>query len=129
MIKTLLFNSASANASLAINKFLNSFKVCGFHLQFLRIPFTFADSTYNLRNPLTVPESSTTSYKYASKIYVTSICTRNPRKSCKWNPLTFWKMFKYLSLESRNIQTQTCAPIQCLVWPRITFFSACNFQN
>ena len=46
--------------------------------------------------------------------------TRNPRNFCKWNPLTFWNMFKYLSLESRNIQTETqnLAPIQCTVWPR-----------
>ena len=27
-------------------------------------------------------------------------------------------MFKDLSMESRNIQTQNCAPIQCTVWPR-----------
>ena len=27
-------------------------------------------------------------------------------------------MFKNLSLESRTIQTQNCAPIQCTVWPR-----------
>ena len=27
-------------------------------------------------------------------------------------------MFKDLSLESRNINTQNCAPIQCTVWPR-----------
>ena len=27
-------------------------------------------------------------------------------------------MFKDLSLEYRNIQTQNCAPIQCTVWPR-----------
>ena len=27
-----------------------------------------------------------------------------------WNLLTFWKLFKDLSLESRNIQTQNCAP-------------------
>ena len=27
-------------------------------------------------------------------------------------------MFKDLSLKSRNIQTQNCAPIQCTVWPR-----------
>ena len=43
---------------------------------------------------------------------------RNPRKFCKWNPFTFWNMFRYLSLESRNTQTQNCAPIQCTVWPR-----------
>ena len=93
----------------------------------LRIPLTFADSTYILRNLLKVAESRTTSYicllrnpqqiKCADKIYVTSIFTRNPSKSCKWNPLTFWNMFKYLSLESRNKQKQKCAPIQCTVWP------------
>ena len=27
-------------------------------------------------------------------------------------------MLKQLPLESRNIQTQNCAPIQCTVWPR-----------
>ena len=27
-------------------------------------------------------------------------------------------MFRYLSLESSNIQSQNCAPIQCTVWPR-----------
>ena len=27
-------------------------------------------------------------------------------------------MFKDLSMESENIQTKNCAPIQCLVWPR-----------
>ena len=100
MVKSLLLNSACAYASSIINKFLNSFTVCGFRLQILRIPLTFADSTYILRNPLTVAESRTTSYicllrnpqqiKCADKNYVTSICTRNPRKSCKWNPLTFW---------------------------------------
>ena len=31
---------------------------------------------------------------------------------------TNFNMFKDLSLESRNIQTQNCAPIQCRVWPR-----------
>ena len=31
---------------------------------------------------------------------------------------TKFNMFKDLSLESRNIQTQNCAPIQCTVWPR-----------
>ena len=48
----------------------------------------------------------------------TGICTRNPGKFCEWNPLTVWNMFKDLSLESTNIQTQNCAPIQCTVWPR-----------
>ena len=27
-------------------------------------------------------------------------------------------MFKTLSLEFRNMQTQNCVPIQCTVWPR-----------
>ena len=62
MVKFLLLNSASAYASSVINKFLNSFTACGFRLQILRIPPTFADSTYILRNPLTVAESRTTSY-------------------------------------------------------------------
>ena len=35
-------------------------------------------------------------------------------------PTKFY-MFKDLSLESRNIQTQNCAPIQCTVWPRNAF--------
>ena len=86
------------------------------------------DSTYILLNPHTVAESRTTSYIYllrhpqqnkcADKIYVTGFCTRNPRNFCRWNPLTFWNMFKDLSLESRNIQTQNCAPMQCTIWPR-----------
>ena len=29
-----------------------------------------------------------------------------------------FNMFKDLSMESRNKQTQNCAPIQCTVWPR-----------
>ena len=135
MVKSLLLNSASAYANSVINKFLNSSTVCGFRLQILRISLTFADSTYILRNTLTVAESRTTSYicllrnpqqiKCAHKIYVTSICTRNPRKSCKWNPLTVWNVFKYLFLESRNIQTQNCVPIQQfgLVMP-----SSCSFS-
>ena len=116
IVKSLLLNSASAYSSSVINKFLNSFTVCGSRLKFLRIPLRFADSIYILRNPLTVAESRTTSYlcllrnpqqiKSADTIYVTSICTRNPRKSFKWNPLAFWNMFKCLSLESRNMQTK-----------------------
>ena len=98
MVKPLLLNSASAYASSVINKFLNSFTICGFRLQILRIALTFSDSNYILRNPQQI--------KCADKIYVTSICTRNTRKCCTWNPLTFWNMFNYLSLESRNKQTQ-----------------------
>ena len=114
-LKSLLLNSASAYASSAIYKYLNSFTICRFRLQILRIPLTFADSTYTcgihlqFRFPLTNAESRTTGYicslrnpqqiKCAEKIYVTSICTRNPRKSCKkWKLFTFWNMFKYLSL-------------------------------
>ena len=54
----------------------------------------------------------------ADKICVTAVCTRNPLKFCMWNPLIFWNMIKDLSLDSRNIQTQNCAPIQCKVWRR-----------
>ena len=88
--------------------------VCEFHL--------------SLRNSLTVAESRTTSHIYllrhpqqnkcADKFYATGFCTRNPRNFCRWNPLTFWNMFKDLSLESRNIQTQNCTPMQCTIWPR-----------
>ena len=139
MVKSLLLNSASAYANSVINKFLNSFTVCGFRLQILRIPPTFADSTFILRNPLTFAESKTTSYfcllrnpqqiNSADKIYVTSICTRNLRKSCKWSSLTFWNLVKYLSLESRNIQTQVFAPIQCTVWPQNKENSEKNFSS
>ena len=57
----------------------------------------------HLRNPLTSAESGTTSYicslrnpqqnQCADKIYVTGLCTRNPLKFCRMNPLTFWSMF------------------------------------
>ena len=105
IVKSLRLNSISANASSVKKiKFLKSFKVCGFHLQILRVPLTFADSTYISRNRFTVAEFKTTSHicllrnqqqvKCADKVYVTIICTQNPRKSCKWNPLTFWNMFK-----------------------------------
>ena len=52
----------------------------------------------------------------------------------KWNPLTFWNMLKGFSLESRNIQTQNFAPIQCTVWPRneekneLLFLKNCLFS-
>ena len=77
---------------------------CGFRIQILRIQRTFADSTYNLRNPLIIAESRSTSYicllrnpqqnKCADKTYATSICMRNPLKFCLWNPLTSWNIFK-----------------------------------
>ena len=35
-----------------------------------------------------------------------------------WSFRQNFNMFKDLSLESRNIQTENCAPIQCTVWPR-----------
>ena len=98
--------------------------VCGIRIN-LRIHL-------HLRNPLTFAESGTTTYIFAlqnpqqnqcaDKIYVTGICTRNPLQFCKWNPLTFWNIFYDMSLESRNIQTQNCAPIQCIVWFRIIFY-------
>ena len=115
-------------------QFADSTCICGFHLH-------FADSNYILRNPLTVAESKTTSCicllqnpqqnKCADKIYVTGICMRNPLKLCIWKPLTFWNTFGDLSLESKNIQTQNCAPIQCKFWPRIgnkVLFSKKNFK-
>ena len=74
----------------------------------------------DLRKVLTFAETGSTTFirslrnpqqnQCADKIYVTGICTRNS--------FTFWNMLKDLSLESRNIQTQNCAPIQCTVWPR-----------
>ena len=117
----------------------NPLTICGIRLQ-VRIPHTnfadstyisgfhlhFADSTYILRNTLTVTESRTTSNisllrnpqqnNCAEKINATGICMRNPLKFCLWNPLTFRNIFKDLSMESRNIQTKNCAPIQCSVW-------------
>ena len=76
-----------------------------------------AESTSNLRDPLSVAESKTTSYifllrnlqqnKCADKIYVTGICTRNPLK--------LWNISRDLSLESTDILTQNCALIQCTV--------------
>ena len=88
--------------------------VCGFHL-LLRIPLTFRGLDLHLRCSLTAAESRTTRYncwlrnpqqnKCADKIYVTGICTRNPRNFCKLNLLTFWNMFKGFSLESRTLQT------------------------
>ena len=77
--------------------------------------FTFAESgtTTNiclLQNPQ--------QNQCADKTYRTIISTRIPQKFCKWNPLTFGNLFEDFSLESRNLQTQNCAPIQCTVWPR-----------
>ena len=70
-------------------QFAESAYICGFRIQILRIPLIFANSTYILRNPLTVAESRT-SYicwlrnpqqnKCADKIYLTGICMRNPWK-------------------------------------------------
>ena len=50
MVKSLLLNSASAYASSIINKFLNSFTVCGFRLQSLRTPLTFCGIHLHLWN-------------------------------------------------------------------------------
>ena len=36
---------------------------------------------------------------------------------------------KDLSLESRNIQTKNCAPIQCTLWPRYDNFHQKYFKN
>ena len=115
-----------------ICKFIPHF-VYSFHI-YLRFPVTFVDSTYilwiphtfcgihlELRNPsisyICLLRNSQQN-NYADIVYITGNCTRNPQNICKWNPLTFCNMFKDLSLESRNIQTQNFAPIQCTVWPR-----------
>ena len=41
--------------------------------------------------------------QYVDKIYVTNICTQNPWKFSKWNPLTILNMFKNLF---RKLQTK-----------------------
>ena len=50
MVKSLLLNSASAYTNSVINKFLNSFLVCGIRF-YLRIPLTFCGIHLQLRNP------------------------------------------------------------------------------
>ena len=131
MVKSLPLNSAlllTKNPALAFNCSYASSEKNSESSYSLRNPLTFADSFYILWNPITVTESITTSYirllrnpqcnKCADKIYVTGICTRNPLKFCKWNRLTIWQMFKGLSLEPGNTQTQNWAPIQWTVWTR-----------
>ena len=39
-----------------------------------------------------------------------------------WSLRQTYNMNKYLSLESRSIQTQKCAPMQCTAWPRNVLF-------
>ena len=58
MVKSLLLDSASAYASSELNKFLDSFLLCGIRLQILRISLTFADSTYICRLRLIFAEST-----------------------------------------------------------------------
>ena len=97
------------------------FKFCGLHLH-LRILLKFCGIHLQLLNPEQLAIFACCgvrdSTNVPNKTYVTSIYTRNPRKSCYWNPLTFWIIIKSLSMESRNIQTQNFAPIQCTVWTR-----------
>ena len=38
-------------------------------------------------------------------------------------------MFKDLFLESRNIQTQNYAPIQCTVWPRNEIYNITSIDD
>ena len=61
-----------------------------------------------------IPNKINVPPKFILEVFV----LRNPLKSYKWNPHTSWNIFKDLSLESSNIQTQNCAPIQCTAWPR-----------
>ena len=95
----------------------SAYKICGLHLH-LRTPLTFCGihlvaepkkSSYNhlLQNPR--------HNKCAKKFTLQVFFSRNQKKFCQWSPLTFWNKFKGLSMESRNIQTQICAPIHCLV--------------
>ena len=103
-VKTLLLNSALLEIRIPAQLLIVHMQVqiwtkFGIHLQFLRNLLTFADSTYFLRNPLTVAESRTTSYtcllrnaqqnKCADKIYVTGISMQNPLKFCLWNESTY----------------------------------------
>ena len=133
MVKSLLLNSAlleiripalafnCSYASSVMNKIRNPLKVCGKSSN-LRIPLTFCGNHLHLRNSKQLAIFGCCKIRkknqWAGKYYVTVICTQNPLKFCKWNPLTFWNMFKDLSLKSRNRQTQKCAPIQCTVWHR-----------
>ena len=49
-VKSLLLNSASAIASSVVNKFRNSFIVCGIRLQLLHIPLSLCGIHLHLRN-------------------------------------------------------------------------------
>ena len=107
MVKSLLLNSTLLEiripAQLSIVHMQVQYEQSSESTYSLRNPLTFADSAYILRNPPKVAESRTTSYicllrnpqknKGADKIYVTSICMRNPLEFCLWNPLTFWNIF------------------------------------
>ena len=48
-----------------------------------------------------VAESATK--KCADEIYVAVVCAQNPRKFCKWKPLTFWKTFEDFKLDFSNL--------------------------
>ena len=102
MAKSLLLNSAlleiripalafnCSYACSALNKIRNPLTVCGIRLH-LRIPLKFCGiQTTSYIRLLRKPRHN----KCADKSYVTLICTRNPQKFCKWNPFTFWNMFK-----------------------------------
>ena len=108
IVKSLLLNSAMLEiripavafncsyATLLLSKIRNPLSVCGIQFN-LRIPPTFCAIQLQLRNPKQLAIfvcCGIHDNKCADKIYVTLICTRNPRKFCKWNPLTFWNMFK-----------------------------------
>ena len=88
-IAVLAFNCSYAIS--VLNKILELLTVCGIRLHLWIPTLTIADSKTTifsrlLRNPR--------HNKCAEKIYVTLICTRIPRKFCKWNPLRFWNMFE-----------------------------------
>ena len=59
-------------------KFAESGTVCGIHKQII----------------INVLSKFKRQNKCADKLYVTGVCTRNPQKCCRWNPVTFWNKFK-----------------------------------
>ena len=107
IVKPLHLISASAYASSVINKFLNSFTVCGIRLKTLRIPLTFADSIFSMRNPeqlaifacCGIRNKLIVLTKFTFQVYVRGIHVNLVSGShllfgtclntCLWNPATY----------------------------------------
>ena len=94
-----------------------------------------AESTYNLRNPLTVCGihlqfcgiQSNSLYLLVAESATKQVCRQNLSYRYMYAESTeilfvestyILEYILDLSLESMDIQTQNCAPIQCIVWPR-----------